>query len=311
MSSKKIPNFFIVGGPKCGTTSLSEYLRQHSNVFFTYQKEPHYWASDLPRDKRITTLENYVALFDNIQPEHVAYGEGSVWTLYSKVALSRIHEFNPDAKIIVMLRNPLEVALSLHSFWFSISMEDQMQFEKAWNMQQERSEGKSLPRASKVKELYLYRDIGMFGEQLTKALAIFPKDQIKIVFFEDFVKDTKKIYDEILTFIGVTNLEEKIDFEVHNENQTYRSSHFANLVRKVPTLLEPYINKFKQVTGIKNLRIMTYVKEFEKKFNSKPGKRKTIDNELKKTIISEFYDDIKIVEEITNRDLSHWYKEIL
>lgn len=307
-SSRKFPNFFIVGGPKCGTTSLSEYLRNHPNVFFSDPKEPHHWAEDLPRQRSIVDSKDYHALFDDVGSEHLMAGEGSVWSLYSKVALPRIREFNPAAKIIIMVRNPVEVAQSLHSFWVAINMEDQLNFKKAWKLQPRRKQGKSLPRASDVWELYQYSEVPKFGFQLQRALGVFPRDQIKVVFFEDFSKNTELVYSEILAFLDLPEAPEATDFRVHNENKVPRSTFFASIVRRVPTLLAPSIKWFKKVTGIRNLNIMTHVSKFEKRLNQKPGKRAAISKELKQELIDEYREDIQLLEEITGRDLSHWYK---
>lgn len=303
---KIVPNFLIVGGPKCGTTSLSEYLKQHPNIFFSHPKEPHFWASDLPRTKRIREFSDYEQLFSDVGPEDIAAGEGSVWSLYSKVALPKIREFNPDAKLIVMVRNPVEVVQSLHSFWYSISMEDQSDFKKAWELQERRDKGEALPKMSKVRALYQYSEIAKFGKQLERALKVFPENQIKIVFFEDLTSDTERVYNEVLDFLQVPRASSPIDFGVHNENQVYRSRILAKFVRRVPTLLEPLIVGFKRVTGIKNLYIGHFLKEWEKSVNTKPGRRKKIDEAMKQKLINEFEEDILQLQKLTGRDLSHW-----
>ena len=72
------PNFFIVGAPKCGTTALSHYLRQHPRIFFSLPKEPHYFATDLPRYRMVTHEPAYLEYFRGAGPQHTAVGEGSV-----------------------------------------------------------------------------------------------------------------------------------------------------------------------------------------------------------------------------------------
>ena len=111
----KKPNFFIVGAPRCGTTALSEYLRGHPNVFFSQPKEIGFFATDFPGSRVITRFEDYMALFNDVQPDHLRVGEGSVWYMYSREAARNIHEYNPKAKLIVMLRNPVDLVHSLHS----------------------------------------------------------------------------------------------------------------------------------------------------------------------------------------------------
>ena len=108
-----IPNFFIVGAPKCGTTALCEYLKYHPNVFMSTPKEPHYFAEDFERYRHVKTEDKYLALFGDCNDRHLMIGEASVFYLRSTRAVSLIRDFNPDAKIIVMLRNPVDMVYSL------------------------------------------------------------------------------------------------------------------------------------------------------------------------------------------------------
>src|SRR3954468_1950993 len=109
------PSFFIVGAPKCGTTSLNDYLRQHPRIFIPERKELHYFGSDLTFLKtQRPTREEYLAHFAAAQPQQIA-GEASVWYLYSQLAAREIHDFCREAKFIIMLRNPVDMMHSLHS----------------------------------------------------------------------------------------------------------------------------------------------------------------------------------------------------
>jgi uncharacterized protein with GYD domain len=111
------PNFVILGAPKCGTTALSEYLREHPRVFVSRPKEPHYFCDDwdyyyAPGER---TQEHYLHLFDDATDDHLAIGEASVWYLYSTTAARNIAAFDPAMRVIVMVRNPVELVPSLHS----------------------------------------------------------------------------------------------------------------------------------------------------------------------------------------------------
>ena len=107
------PNFFILGAPKCGTTSLAAWLGEHPNIFVSSEKEPNFFNTE---DKRgiTNTLEQYEDLFREAGTEHVAVGEATVWYLSSPEAIDRILKYNSDARFIVMVRNPLEMAPALH-----------------------------------------------------------------------------------------------------------------------------------------------------------------------------------------------------
>src|SRR3990167_9603139 len=106
----KKPNFFILGAPRCGTTSLSTYLREHPNVFFSFPKEVNFFSSDIYSSTLCSDISSYLKLFSNSEEIHLAVGEGSVFYLASNCAVPSILQFNPQAKFIVMVRNPVDMA---------------------------------------------------------------------------------------------------------------------------------------------------------------------------------------------------------
>lgn len=113
------PNFFIVGAPKCGTTSLYEYLRSHPQVFMPEKKEPEHFSDDLDWRNvmlrhRVADRDDYLSLFDPAPAHAAAVGEASTWYLFSEAAAGAIHDFNPEARIIIMLRDPVKMMYSLH-----------------------------------------------------------------------------------------------------------------------------------------------------------------------------------------------------
>ena len=150
------PNFFIIGAPKCGTTALSEYLREHPNIYMCTPKEPHYFDYDFEQYREVETLDEYLGLFEAATTEHIAIGEASACYLYSSVALEDIYQFAPQAKIIVMLRNPVDLAYSYHSQLLYASDENVPDFEQAWRLQDIRREGKKIPPRCRDSALLQY-----------------------------------------------------------------------------------------------------------------------------------------------------------
>src|SRR5258706_10449866 len=106
------PDFFIVGAPKCGTTAMNDYLGQHPDIYMA-PKELHYFGADLKIKDKISESA-YLQYFKNAGNKKIL-GEASVWYLFSGTAAKEIKNFSPDAKILIMLRNPVEVVYSLHS----------------------------------------------------------------------------------------------------------------------------------------------------------------------------------------------------
>ena len=107
------PDFFVVGAPKCGTTAICAYLGQHPEVFIPRIKEINFFGSDLTGLRSARNLNEYLAFFE--PGDGKCCGEGSTWYLFSKTAASEIHRHNPSAKIIIMLRDPVEAMYSLHN----------------------------------------------------------------------------------------------------------------------------------------------------------------------------------------------------
>ena len=119
----RLPDFYVVGAPKCGTTSLHRYLRQHPGVFVPDVKEPNFFCSDFPSIQKYKSLEDYSMLFEPAQ-ENQLVGEASPWYLYSKTAIQNILDVQPDAKFIVMLRNPVDAVISYYRYMRYYLVED-------------------------------------------------------------------------------------------------------------------------------------------------------------------------------------------
>ena len=221
-----VPNFFIAGAPKCGTTALSEYLCAHPNVYMCYPKEPSFFADDLPPFRAVTTLSEYEALFRRRSIDHLAVGEASVWYIYSQYAMDRIRAFNPDAKIILMFRNPIDFLQSLHTHFLFDFNEDQTEFIEAWNLQDARREGRHRPEKCVVPQFLQYKAVASFSRYVEHVLTLFPRDQVKCVIFENFVSNSRAVYLDILDFLGVPD-DGRVSFPKINEAKSHRWQRLA------------------------------------------------------------------------------------
>jgi hypothetical protein len=154
------PDFFIVGAGRSGTTALWRYLSEHPRVFMPRVKEPRFFADDMPGlMNRVAALEDYLALFEDATEEDVAVGEASPQHLYSRTAIRNIREFAPQARLVVMLRNPVEMARSAHAeclYWF---VEDEPDFERAWRLQARRRRGERIPPARTQVTVLLWEEM--------------------------------------------------------------------------------------------------------------------------------------------------------
>lgn len=285
------PNFFIIGAPKCGTTALSEYLRSHPNVFISEPKEPHYFSTDIQTRYAIRDLDEYLACFNTSTEQHQAIGEASVAYLSSEVAIPSILKFNPDARFIVMLRNPVELAHSWHSEALYNSYEIEKNFEQAWRMQDTRAAGYSIPRICPDPKLLMYRDMATLGSQMERLFQHVSREQVHVIFFDDFKTDTAGIYKDVLRFLGLPS-DNRIDFPVINESKVVRS----------PLLMEisHWVARTKKRLGItKGMGIL-------EKLNVPRKSRPALPDNLKLELIEHFRPEVIKLEQLMGRDLAAW-----
>ncbi|GHF71692.1 sulfotransferase family protein [Seohaeicola zhoushanensis] len=302
------PNFFIVGAPKCGTTSLARYLSQHDEVFISTPKEPSYFARHLWRDEIRPELlpfrcelDAYLQLFSEADHnKHKAVGEGSTIYLSSRQALTEIRELQPAARIIVMLRNPVDLAYALHSECRLHLHEDEEDFETAWSLQETRRNGNRIPKGSDRVQSLLYGDMARLGEQLETVLEIFPRDQVMWIFFDDFKADTGLQYRCVLEFLELSN-DGRTAFPVVNQNQNARPSAVLRIL-KTNRMLRRASASLKRSFGVQSWGI---VKRLQNR-TAETAPRPPLSPALRAEMTQYFAEDVARLARITGRDLSGW-----
>lgn len=300
----KKPNFFIVGAPKCGTTALYTYLQQHPGIFLPEEKEPHFFGSDFQITNRlIQTQEEYLALFTEAKDE-TRLGEASVWYLYSKNAPDEIKKFCPWAKIIIMLRNPVDMLYSLHSNLLHVGYEEVEDFKTALEVMEKRRQGRCIPGAVNVIQGLSYRDVVKYTQNVQRYLDVFNQDNVHIILFDDFKKDTAEAYCKTLHFLGVDE-KFKANFKVINPRQTVRSRALQKIMNKLlssPTYqqLSTMAPEALKTIGRK-LRWLIY------DINTVRGEPYSpMAPTLRKRLQAEFLPEMEQLSQLLDRDLSHW-----
>ena len=211
-----LPNLFLLGAAKCGTTTLYAYLDQMPDICMAFPKEPHYFPAEYDRG-----FDYYrQGYFPHWKGERII-GEAQHRNLYLPFIPKRIHALNPDAKLLVLLRNPVERA---HSHWHHNASRgrDPATFEDAIaaDLARINSEGEynDADAARKWADWFLenpdrekldwtryrtYLDTGYYHEQIQRYLALFPAKNLKVMLFEDMVANPKQIVDDIVQFLGL------------------------------------------------------------------------------------------------------------
>lgn len=298
------PDFFIAGAPKSGTTSLYTYLRSHPRIFMPQAKEPHYFAKDFVNYPAIREEADYLKLFKKSTKAHIAIGEASVWYLYSKVALDLIRDFNPDARIIVMLRNPVDLAYSMHGQALYNFNETEPDFEKAWLLQNERAQGKHIPGGCRAEQILQYQALASLGHQVEHLLNVFPDRQVRILFFEEFVADPASTYRKVLSFLGVPD-DGRNEFPRSNESKIHKSNLLGWLTQTPPPAIIN-INRFlRERLGINTARPLAMLRSL----NDKPLQRSALSTELRHTLIEVFRPDVELLSGILETELDDWLEK--
>ena len=220
----KKPNLFIVGHPRTGTSSLHDYLDQHPDIFMSPIKEPNYFAKDFHAESDqfhqkalyfpFRSEKRYLKLYKDWGDEKIA-GEASATNLFSELSATEIYRFNQHSKIIMSFREPVDFLYSYHSTAIFSLGEDIRDFQEALNSETRRKQGNCLSKRVITPSWLYYSEFINYTQQLNRFLSIFDPGQIKVIIFDDFKTDTRKIYTEILDFLDVDS-EFVPDFSVVN-----------------------------------------------------------------------------------------------
>ncbi len=314
MSDKFIPkaNFFLVGAAKAGTTSLHNYLKAHPNLFFSPVKEPNYFSTDIqpenfsanyrkntflntekyfnnkPLKKLQLTFvrkkEHYQQLFENANG-YKAIGESSTSYLYSETAAQNIKKYNPQAKIIIIIRNPLERAFSHYLMALKFGFTSKS-FQAAIKADIERKK-----KGWGISELFI--ELGLYYKQIKRYLDHFPARQVKIFLFDDFEKNPEKVIGECFEFLELKPL--PLDsFPVYNKASAPRFKHLNRIMTK---------------TGIKDIAGKIAPPKAKKALKSiafSNNKQQEIDLQTANLLKKYFNDDIQLTAKLINKDLNHW-----
>jgi len=298
----KKPNFFIVGAPKCGTTAMNEYLKQHPEIFIPDIKEVHYFGSDLKF--RITgwerpRREDYLGLFEKAQ-NYKAIGEASVWYLYSETAAKEIKLFNPAARIVIMLRNPVDMIYSLHSQYVYEGNEDISEFGAALDAEEKRKQGERIPAHTYLIGSLFYTDVAKYSKQVQRYIEIFEREKILVIIYDDFRENAAGEYKKTLRFLNVDDNFE-VDMKVINPSKIVRSRDLQRIMMNPPKMLLRVGSHLKIP-----LKMQSIAMEKIRAFNTRYKKRSSMDMELRQALKREFRDDVERLSLLLGRDLSFW-----
>ncbi len=212
--SINIPNLFVIGAPKCGTTALVNALDQHPDVYVPSKKEPRYFDAptfyDYAEDYPIKSINEYLILYETVEAKQSIYRvDGSVFNMYSLESVKNILKLSPDAKFIVILRDPLSASKSMHNQRLKYPAggrrEISEDFCECWKSIEMRKHGKMYPKKCRNTFLFRYDLIYSYELYIPKILDIVPSKNIYIDNYHKLKYLPESFYKNLFTFLNLNN----------------------------------------------------------------------------------------------------------
>jgi len=295
------PNFFIVGAPRAGTTSMNGYLRRHPEVFIPYVKEAHFFGADLvktPHPFFVLDKDRYLRLFA-AGGKSRAVGETSVMYLYSRTAAEEIKEFSPEARIVIMLRHPVDMMYSHHSHLYWAGYEDVADFRRALALEPRRRQGHLVPAGANLRQALFYRKTARYSEQISRYLRCFGRDKVHVILYDDLREDTAGVYAEVVSFLGLSPGFQP-EFRVANACKKPRCPKIMPYIQNPPAWIKRPLGQMLP----HNVFLWLLLKAAA--CNTCEFVRPRMPSDLRKELVEEFSPEIERTARLIGRDLSHW-----
>lgn len=292
---KMFPNFFIVGAARSGTTSLYKYLNQHPQVYMSSWKEPSFFLSDpFEPNHRVRNINLYKKIFTGAH-NHLAVGEASTCYLYNDATPDNIKNMLGDIKVIIILRNPVDMAFSLYNHQVRKEGERIKTFESAL-----KAEGKRRSKINFRKKCYgwhanyYYFHRGLYSRQVKRYIDCFGRGRVLILLFDELVEKTRDLCSKVYRFLGVDD-SFRPEIKVYNE---------AGKIMSLTTNLYNPFFLIKILNSIMNGKVIYKLKNLPSNYFiiSNKSINPTTANKLR----SEYLNDICILEKLIGKDLSSW-----
>ncbi|MGY1773984.1 sulfotransferase family protein [Blastococcus sp. SYSU D00813] len=294
------PQFLVIGAARSGTTALFQYLAEHPGLFLTEPKEPHYFALagttpafTGPGDRQtinrlaVTDRDAYLALYRAARPDQVR-GEASVSTMYYPEALPRVREMAPDARLVCLLRDPADRALSAYGFMRTRGWEPCATFEEALADEPRRV-------AEGWHHIWHYTGMSRYGEQLRRALEVFPREQLLVLRHEDMTADPDGVLARVYDHIGVPAVPRTVTPDPHRSGEP--RSRFLGRVVSTHHPLKKLVSPLVPTSLRRRLRRQIVARNIVR-LDSRP--------ETRRALVETLAPDLDVLEQVTGLDVTAW-----
>jgi hypothetical protein len=298
----RTPDFFIVGAPKCGTTAMYRWLDGHPEIFVP-AKEIHFFGADLDHRRPEVSAERYKGLFGDVAPTHKAVGDVAVWYLMSETAADEISAYCPDARIIIMLRQPEQMLYSLHSQLLYSGEEDIEDFAAALAAEPDRALGRRIPSSTHAgleappTECLQYTRVVSFADQVQRYKDRF--EHVHVTLHRDIKEDAAAVYRDVLEFIGV-DTSFSPDFSVVNPNTRVKSQAARKMIQGAR------FGPIRSMVPSSVRSVGRKVFEGLQSMNTETMSRPPLDDEIAHRLRAQMAPDVRRLAALIERDLSAW-----
>ena len=296
-----LPDFFIAGAPKAGTTAVHVALARHPALYMSAVKEPKFFLTDGPPPTRggpgdvqtyrehVWQRDDYEALFA-AAPAGILRGESTPFYLYNRDAQRRIRALIPSARLIVILRDPVERAHSNWAHLWSAGLDPVDDFVLACAEEQRRIE-------AGWADFWRYTSLGRYGDQLEHLYTVFPRDQVLVFRYHALIESPGLVLDQICAFLGVP---QGVLAEVPRENVTAHPqlSLRHRTVAKALRASSAVSNVLPGAT--------TLTGSLERVLQRDSRPRQPLTWEQRQALLPRFEADIRLLEVITGEDFGNW-----
>lgn len=286
------PNLFILGAPKCGTTSLAHWLSEHPGIFMSPVKEPKFFNTDARTVGGYSKAE-YERLFRGADEKHRWLAEGSTAYLRSTAAVANIMAYAEDPRFIICVRNPIEMVVSLHGERIKQGVETETGFERAWRLQEDRRQGRLVPRLCVDVGDLLYGPTCRVGHQVERVLAQVGSGRALVVVLDDIKADPAGEYRRVLDFLALPD-DRRTRFSAENE------------ALYLPPLLAGSLRFAALAKRLLRIRTGTGVTALTRRVLGHPPAKSPLSPELRNELCAYFRDDVNKLSALLGRDFSHW-----
>jgi hypothetical protein len=312
---------FIVGAPRCGTTSLAGFLKGHPDVCFPSVKEPHFFSQNDLRavpapELRREVEEQYLARFFPRRNGRSTAADCSVSYLYAPEQLEPALRLWPDSRFVISLRDPMDMLPSLHQRLIVLGDETIGSFDKAWAATRDRAVGKRVPRSCVEPRWLRYDEAGRFATYLDRLFAAVGRERCLVLLFDDLVADPIAQYCRLVDFFALPRLEHGLDVTPKRTSQGVRHAWLQRLLKRPPRRMRKFLagahyrSRERKLSGdIADSRVVDALFAGRKRlldWNRVPAPKRRPSLAVQKEIRALLRPEIRRLESMLGRDLGHW-----